>query len=65
MAILELHGLKVLPLPDLDDGGLCGLARGRRNHGSAVGWVAGFWSGPWTAEAGCSAVGRWLFGEDS
>lgn len=46
-------------------GSLCGLARGRRNHGSAVGRGAGFWPGPRTAEAGCSVVGRWLFGEDS
>ena len=45
MAILELHGLKVLPPPDLDDGSLCGLARGQRNHGSAVGQGAGFWPG--------------------
>ena len=28
MAILELRGLKVLPLPDLDDGESCGLAWG-------------------------------------
>ena len=65
MAILELRGLKVLPPPDLDDASLCGLARGRRNHGSAVGRGAGFWTGPRTAEAGYSAVGRWLFREDS
>ena len=45
-------------------GSLCGLSRGRRNHGSAVGRGAGFWLGPQTAEAGCSAIGRWLFGED-
>ena len=38
---------------------------GRRNHGSAVGRGAGFWPGPRTAEAGYSAVGRWLYGEDS
>ena len=46
-------------------GSLSGLARGQRNHGSVVGRGAGFWPGPQTAEAGCSAVGRWLFGEDS
>ena len=65
MAILELRGLKVLPPPDLDDGESLWISRGRRNHGSAVGRGAGFWPGPRTAEAGCSAIGRWLFGEDS
>ena len=44
---------------------LSGLARGRRNHGSAVGRGAGSWPGPWTVEVGYSDVGRWLFGEDS
>ena len=65
MAILELRGLKLLPPPDLDDGESLWIGPGRRNHDSAVGWGAGFWPGPRTAEAGCSAVGRWLFGEDS
>ena len=46
-------------------GSLCELARGRRNHDSAVERGAGFWPGPRTAEAGGSVVGRWLFGEDS
>ena len=65
MAILELCGLKVLPLPDLDDSESLWISRGRCNHGSAVGWGAGFLPGPRTAEAGFSAVGRWLLGEDS
>ena len=68
MAILELQGLKVLPPPDLDDGESLWIGRGRRNHGSAMGRGAGFWSElsrPGMAEAGFSAGGRWLFGEDS
>ena len=65
MAILELRGLKVLPPPDQDDGESLLIGWGRRNHGSAVGWGAGVWSGPRTVEAGCSAGGRRLFGEDS
>ena len=65
MAILELRGLKVLPPPDLDDGESLWIGLGARNHGSAVGRGAGFWLGPRTAEVGCSAVGHWLFGEDS
>ena len=58
MAILELRGLKVVPPPDLDDGESLWIGQGRRNHDSAVGRGAGFWPGPWTAEASCSAVGR-------
>ena len=65
MAILELRGFKVRPPQDMDDGESLCIRRGRHNHGSAVGRGAGFWPGPQTTEAGCSAVGRWLFGEDS
>ena len=65
MAILELCGFEVLPLPDLVDGESLWIGPGRRNHGSAVGRGAGFWSGPQMAEAGCSVIGRWVFGEDS
>ena len=65
MAILELSRFKVLPPPDLDDGESLWIGPGRRNHGSAVGRGAGFWPGPRTVEADCSAVGRWLFREDS
>ena len=68
MAILELRGLKVLLPPDLDDGESLWIGLGWRDHDSAVGREAGFWSElsqPGTAEAGCSVGGRWLFGEDS
>ena len=65
MAILELRGLKVLPPPDLDDGESLWIGPGAAQPRQAVGRGAGFWPGPRTAETGCSAVGRWLFGEDS
>ena len=68
MAILELRGLKVLPPPDLDDGESLWIGWARGNHGRAVVRGAGFWSElsrPQTMEAGCSAGGHWIFGEDS
>ena len=45
MAILELHGLKVLPPPDLDDGKSLWIGPGRLNHDSAVGRERGFGQG--------------------
>ena len=65
MAILELRGLKVLPPPDLDDGESLWIGPGAAQPWQCGGRGAGFWLGPRTAEADCSAVGRWLFGEDS
>ena len=65
MAILELRGLKVLPPPDLDDGESLWIGPGAAQPRQLGGAGSEFWSGPRTAEASCSAVGRWLFGKDS
>ena len=65
MAILELRGLKVLPPPDLDDGESLWIGTAAVQPRQCGGAGAGFWPGPRTAEAGYSAIGRWLFGEDS
>ena len=63
MSNVRVRGSMVLPPPDLDDGESLWIGPGARNHGSAVGWGAGFWPGPRTAKASCSAVGRWLSGK--
>ena len=64
MAILELRGLQVLPRPDLDDGESLWIGPGAAQPQQCGGRGAGFWPGPRMAEAGCSAVGRYLFGEN-
>ena len=65
MAILELCGLKVLPPPDLDDGESLWIGPGAAQPRQCSAGATGFWLGPQMAEAGYSAIGRWLFGEDS
>ena len=65
MAILELRAFKVLLPPDLDDGESLWIGPGAAQPRQCGGAGSGVLAGPWTAEAGCSAVGRWLFGEDS
>ena len=45
MSILELHGLKVLPLPDLGDESLCGLPGGGATTAVQWGGERGFGRG--------------------
>ena len=63
MAILELCGFKVLPPPDLDDRESLWIGPGAAQPRQCGGAGSGVLDGPRTAEAGCSAVGRWLFGK--
>ena len=59
MAILELRGFKVLPPRIWMTGSLCGLARGRRNHGSAMGRGAGSGVLAGATDGGGKLLCRW------